>query len=133
MGLTDDIAPGAELGHFNARRKDLRAAGYVVETNGLVTVTPEGMKAAGEVPPAPSTPAERLALWCDRLPVSGDWQCVAKNYNRRNHNGGGHNWRGLVRKPAEANISKTHHQIPRLSYLVQNKISERGLHFFFDA
>ena len=26
------------------------------------------MKAAGEVPPAPSTPAERLALWCDRLP-----------------------------------------------------------------
>jgi hypothetical protein len=26
------------------------------------------LKAAGEVPPAPSTPAERLALWCDRLP-----------------------------------------------------------------
>ena len=55
-------------GHFNAGRKDLRAAGYVAETNGLVTPTSEGMKAAGEVPPAPSTPAERLALWCDRLP-----------------------------------------------------------------
>jgi hypothetical protein len=26
------------------------------------------LKAVGEVPPAPSTPAERLALWCDRLP-----------------------------------------------------------------
>lgn len=26
------------------------------------------MKAAGEVPPAPSTAAERLALWCNRLP-----------------------------------------------------------------
>jgi len=26
------------------------------------------LEAAGEVPPAPSTPAERLALWCDRLP-----------------------------------------------------------------
>jgi hypothetical protein len=30
--------------------------------------TPDGLKAAGEVPPAPSTPAERLAMWCDRLP-----------------------------------------------------------------
>jgi hypothetical protein len=29
---------------------------------------PHGRKAAGEAPPAPSTPAERLALWCDRLP-----------------------------------------------------------------
>ena len=56
-------------GHFNAGRKELRAAGYVAETNGLVTTTPSGLKAAGEVPPAPSTPAERLALWCDRLPA----------------------------------------------------------------
>jgi hypothetical protein len=55
-------------GHFNAGRKDLRAGGYVTETNGLVTPTPDGLKAAGEVPPAPSTPAERLAMWCDRLP-----------------------------------------------------------------
>jgi hypothetical protein len=55
-------------GHFNAGRKELRAAGYVAEANGLVTATSQGMKAAGEVPPSPSTPAERLALWCDRLP-----------------------------------------------------------------
>jgi hypothetical protein len=26
------------------------------------------LKTAGEVPSAPSTPVERLALWCDRLP-----------------------------------------------------------------
>ena len=56
-------------GHFNSGRKDLRTAGYVVETNGLVTPTSEGLKAAGEVPPAPSTPAARLALWCGRLPA----------------------------------------------------------------
>jgi hypothetical protein len=34
----------------------------------LVTATAAGLYAAGEVPPTPSTPAERLALWCDRLP-----------------------------------------------------------------
>jgi hypothetical protein len=55
-------------GHFNAGRKDLRALGYVAESSGLVMITPDGMKAAGEVPPAPSTPAERLSLWCGRLP-----------------------------------------------------------------
>jgi hypothetical protein len=55
-------------GHFNAGRKDLRTAGYVDEGNGLVTATAAGLKAAGEVPPTPSTLAERLALWCDRLP-----------------------------------------------------------------
>jgi uncharacterized protein len=56
-------------GHFNSGRKDLRAAGYVVETKGLVAPTPDGLKAAGEVPPAPSTPGARLALWCGRLPA----------------------------------------------------------------
>jgi hypothetical protein len=56
-------------GHFNSGRKDLRAAGYVAETNGLVTLTPDGLKAAGEELPAPSTPAARLALWCGRLPA----------------------------------------------------------------
>ena len=55
-------------GHFNAGRKDLRAFGYIAEDNGLVTPTPEGIKLAGDVPPAPTTPAERLALWCGRLP-----------------------------------------------------------------
>jgi hypothetical protein len=56
-------------GHFNSGRKDLRTAGYIVEANGLVAPTPDGLKAAGEVPPAPSTPADRLALWCGRLPA----------------------------------------------------------------
>jgi hypothetical protein len=55
-------------GHFNAGRKSLRASGYIEETNDLLSATPAGLKTAGEVPPSPSTPAERLALWCDRLP-----------------------------------------------------------------
>jgi hypothetical protein len=46
----------------------LRDAQYVAEKDSLVIATAEGLKAAGEVPPAPSTPAERLAMWCDRLP-----------------------------------------------------------------
>ena len=55
-------------GHFNAGRKDLRSLGYVAESNSLVIATAGGLEAAGEVPPMPSTPAERLALWCGRLP-----------------------------------------------------------------
>jgi uncharacterized protein len=55
-------------GHFNAGRKGLRDGGYVTETNDLITATAAGLKFAGEVPPAPSTPGERLAMWCDRLP-----------------------------------------------------------------
>jgi hypothetical protein len=43
-------------------------SGYIEEANDLLSATPEGLNAAGAVPPAPSTPAERLALWCDRLP-----------------------------------------------------------------
>jgi uncharacterized protein len=56
-------------GHFNAGRKSLRESGYIDEANDLLSATPAGLKAAGEVPPAPSTPVERLALWCDRLPA----------------------------------------------------------------
>ncbi|MGC2523743.1 MAG: hypothetical protein WA417_14080, partial [Stellaceae bacterium] len=64
-------------GHFNSGRKVLRDAGHIAETNdpgsgsgtGLVEVTPAGLAAAGEVPAAPSTPAERLDLWCARLPA----------------------------------------------------------------
>jgi hypothetical protein len=55
-------------GHFNAGRKHLRDAGYVAETSDLVMIMEAGLAAAGEVPALPSTPAERLALWCDRLP-----------------------------------------------------------------
>lgn len=56
-------------GHFNAGRKELREAGYVAEASDLVSASPAGLKAAGEVPPQPSPPAERLALWCSRLPL----------------------------------------------------------------
>src|SRR4051812_42816951 len=56
-------------GHFNAGRQSLRAVGYVAESADLVAVTPAGLTKAGEVPPAPSTPSERLWLWCDRLPA----------------------------------------------------------------
>lgn len=55
-------------GSFNAGRKALRDAGLVDDAGDLVTITSAGLAAAGEVPPAPSTPAERLALWCSRLP-----------------------------------------------------------------
>src|SRR5271170_4129073 len=56
-------------GHFNAGRKSLRDAGYVAEAADLVAITPAGLAAAGEAPPSPPTPAERLALWCARLPA----------------------------------------------------------------
>jgi hypothetical protein len=56
-------------GYFNAGRKSLRESGYVEEAKNLLSATPAGLKAAGEVPPAPSTPAERLAMWCERLPL----------------------------------------------------------------
>jgi uncharacterized protein len=55
-------------GHFNAGRKSLRDAGFVDEASDLVMANAAGLAAAGEVPPAPSTPPERLALWCERLP-----------------------------------------------------------------
>ena len=55
-------------GHYNAGRKKLRDRGLVDEVAGLVAATPAGMATAGEVPPAPSTPEERLALWTARLP-----------------------------------------------------------------
>ena len=55
-------------GHFNAGRKDLRDRNYVAEDAGLVACTPVGLDAAGEVPPAPSTSIERVAMWCARLP-----------------------------------------------------------------
>ena len=56
-------------GHFNSGRKGLRDAGYVAETGDLVAITPAGLTTAGEVPSSPSTPAERLAMWCARLPA----------------------------------------------------------------
>ena len=55
-------------GHYNAGRKQLRDMGFVDETSDLVAVSAAGMDVAGEVPPAPSSTEERLALWCSRLP-----------------------------------------------------------------
>ena len=55
-------------GHYNAGRKQLRDLGLVEEAGDLVAAGPAGLDAAGEVPSAPSTPGERLALWCERLP-----------------------------------------------------------------
>jgi hypothetical protein len=55
-------------GHYNAGRKQLRDLGLIAEATDLVSASPAGLHTAGEVPPAPSTPAERLALWCERLP-----------------------------------------------------------------
>ncbi|HEU5275299.1 MAG TPA: hypothetical protein VFU97_16670 [Xanthobacteraceae bacterium] len=55
-------------GHYNTGRKQLRDLGLVEESTDLVTVSVAGMKAVGEVPPTPSSPDERLALWCARLP-----------------------------------------------------------------
>jgi hypothetical protein len=55
-------------GHYNAGRKQLRDLGLIEESTDLVSASPMGLGAAGEVPPAPSTPTERLTLWCERLP-----------------------------------------------------------------
>jgi hypothetical protein len=55
-------------GHYNAGREALRDAGYIDEAGDLVSVSAAGLEAAGEVPPAPSSAAERLAMWCGRLP-----------------------------------------------------------------
>ena len=56
-------------GHFNAGRKELRDRGMVDElANGLVAASSAGLAAAGELPPAPATAAERLEMWCSRLP-----------------------------------------------------------------
>lgn len=55
-------------GHFNAGRKQLRDRGFIEERDGSVAVTVLGLAEAGEQAPAPSTPGERLELWCARLP-----------------------------------------------------------------
>jgi hypothetical protein len=40
----------------------------VAESDGVVMATADGLWAPGKMPAAPSTPAERLSLWCGRLP-----------------------------------------------------------------
>lgn len=55
-------------GHFNAGRKQLIDRALIDEADGLVSASSAGMTEAGEVPAAPSSAAERLAMWCGRLP-----------------------------------------------------------------
>ncbi len=56
-------------GHFNAGRKELRDRAFVEEGDGCVAITDLGLLEAGErAPAAPSSPAERVELWCARLP-----------------------------------------------------------------
>ena len=61
-------------GHFNAGRKSLRASGYIAEANELVTATALGLKAAGEVPAAPTTAgrAADLVVWPVAVPGARD-------------------------------------------------------------
>ena len=56
------MAPGPaglkpSAGHFIPGRKDLRALGYVAESDGLVTANPDGLRAAGDVPSSPHRPS----------------------------------------------------------------------------
>ncbi len=55
-------------GYFNAGRKELRDRSLVEEGDGCVAISDLGLAEAGEQAPAPSSPAERLDLWCARLP-----------------------------------------------------------------
>jgi hypothetical protein len=55
-------------GHFNTGRKQLLDAALVDDPGDLVRPTAAGVAVIGETPPAPSSAAERLAMWCSRLP-----------------------------------------------------------------
>jgi hypothetical protein len=55
-------------GHYNSGRSELRNLGYVHENGDIVSITQAGLEEAGEVPESPSTPEERLTMWCARLP-----------------------------------------------------------------
>lgn len=75
----------ARGGHFNAGRQQLRAEGYIEEQSDLITASPKGIDAAGEVPAAPSTPAECLAMWSSKLasPVPEMLAYLEKEYPSR--------------------------------------------------
>jgi hypothetical protein len=80
-GTSPHASPGASSQPLpgSSRAADISTPGaricarsvYVAESDGLVMATADGLRAAGEVPSAPSTPAERLSLWCGRLPSRG--------------------------------------------------------------
>ena len=99
-------------GHYNAGRKQLRDLGLIEEATDLVTASPTGLHTAGEVPPAPSTPAERLALWCERLPSPAPEDTAQPRRPRRTLHGNRRsslsssarrsNWRPLEQRPCHA-------------------------------
>jgi hypothetical protein len=55
-------------GHFNAGRKELCDRALIEEHDGCVAITKLGLAETGERAPAPSSPVERLEVWCARLP-----------------------------------------------------------------
>ena len=95
-------------GHYNAGRKQLRDMGLVDEAADLVAVSPAGMDLAGEVPPAPSTAEERLALWFSRCPARHPKCCVSSRPTvsaMSNHQ----NWqsRSAKRQPAATGTAES--------------------------
>jgi hypothetical protein len=82
MDHENDIIRAGAKNHrwLPARRASSRAAAILIPgakicarsamspSDGLVMATADGLRAAGEVPSPPSTPAERLSLWYGRLP-----------------------------------------------------------------
>lgn len=62
VGVLTGFAPKG--GTFNTYLGDLRRAGFLVERDGLLFATPEGIAHLGsDVPPAPTTHEEAMALW----------------------------------------------------------------------
>lgn len=54
-------------GTFAAYMRDLRTGGFIEERGGLLYATPSALGYFGEVPPAPATTAEVLAVWAPKL------------------------------------------------------------------
>jgi hypothetical protein len=70
-------------GHFNAGRKSLRESGYIEEANDLLSATPAGLKAAGEVPPAPSNTSRATCLVVRPSSVAGTRDAANPRCTRR--------------------------------------------------
>ena len=105
-------------GHYNAGRKQLRDQGFVEEAAELVAASPAGLEAAGEVPPAPSTSAERLALWCERLPSSAPEMLrtlAARGELHRSHRPRGHPRQKAKRRALEQRPRPVAQQRPHRS------------------
>ena len=69
----------ARGGHFNAGRQQLRTEALIGEDGSLIWATRTGIARAGDVPDAPSTPAEVRAMWCAKLPSPAPEMIAALN------------------------------------------------------